>query len=434
MATKKYIEQDVYSAAVARIDYIFKNFEKIYISFSGGKDSGVMLNLVVDYMRKNKITKKVGILFVDLEGQYKSTIEYIKNALVKDADLFEVFWVCLPLNLRNAVSVFEPFWTPWDSRHRDKWIRPLPDFPCITEENHPFPFFRKYMEFEKFVTEFGLWYAGGKKTACLVGIRSDESFNRYRTIALKDKSMLSNLNWTTKIAGEGELYNCYPIYDWKTTDVWVANAKFDWTYNPLYDLYYKAGVPLSMQRICQPFGDDQRIGLNLFRVIEPETWAKVVNRVSGANFGNIYSGNSILGYRKVKLPKGHSWRTYTKLLLSTLPREVAANYKDRFIKFINYWRKVGSAVPPDLILPKEAKVTDRVSARGRHGRGMPLVVYTGIPDVIPSRLEAKKIAPTWRRMAVCILKNDQLCRSLSFSQTKFQRERMMFLLEKYSKI
>ena len=33
------------------------------------------------------------------------------------------------------------------------------------------------------------------------------------------------------------IYNAYPIYDWKTQDIWIANGKFGWTYNHLYDLY-----------------------------------------------------------------------------------------------------------------------------------------------------------------------------------------------------
>jgi predicted phosphoadenosine phosphosulfate sulfurtransferase len=431
MSVKKYLDKNVYESACERVDYIFKNFEKICLSFSGGKDSGVMLNLIIDYMRKNEIAFKVGILFIDLEGQYNITIEYIKSMLSKNADLFDVYWVCLPLNLRNAVSVFEPFWTPWDSGQKDKWIRPYPDYPCITIENNIFPFFKRHMEFEEFVPKFGKWYAGDKKTACLVGIRSDESFNRFRTIALKEKGMLDNLNWTTKIPGE-KLYNCYPIYDWKTEDIWTANARFNWEYNGLYDLFYKAGVPLSGQRICQPYGDDQRIGLNLFRVIEPETWARAVNRVSGANFGNIYAGNRILGYRKIILPKGHTWRSYTKLLLATLPSEVARNYRQKFIKFIRYWNRVGSVVPENAWVPPGAAISDKTSTRGRKGK--PLTVYKKIPDAMPSRFEAKKIGPSWRRMAICILKNDQLCRSLSFAQTKKQRERMQALLEKYGRI
>ena len=48
---KKYLKKNVYKAAKERIEFIFANFEKIYISFSGGKDSSVLLNLALDFMR-----------------------------------------------------------------------------------------------------------------------------------------------------------------------------------------------------------------------------------------------------------------------------------------------------------------------------------------------------------------------------------------------
>jgi len=431
MSIKKYIDKDVYEASLERIDFIFRNFEKIYISFSGGKDSGVMLNLVVDYMKQHNIDKRIGLLFVDLEGQYKITIDYIDNVLYKNRKFFDVYWCCLPLNLRNSLSVFEPFWTPWDLNNKEKWVRKYPKFPCITEKNHPFKFFKKNMEFEEFIIKFGEWYANGKKTACLVGIRTDESLNRFRTIVLKQKTMLNNLNWTTKISKTEKLYSCYPIYDWKTSDIWHANYKFDWDYNELYDMLYKAGVKPDKMRICQPYGDDQRIGLNLFRAIEPDTWAKVVNRVSGANFGNIYCGTKMLGYKKVKLPKGHTWRSYTSLLLATLPSAVALNYKEKFATFVKHWRRTGSAIKTSY-MPKYAKLSGELSTRGH--KNQPLVVFRKIPDHLPFWVEAKKMGPSWRRMAICILKNDQLCRSLSFSQTKAQRERMQAIVAKYGVI
>jgi len=37
-------------------------------------------------------------------------------------------------------------------------------------------------------------------------------------------------------------------------------------------------------------------------------------------------------------------------------------------------------------------------------------------------------------MAGCILKNDHLCKGLSFTQTKNQVERMKMLLEKYKNL
>lgn len=421
---------NVYEESINRLDFIFNNFEKIYLSFSGGKDSGVMLNLVVEYVRKNNIKKKIGLLIVDLESQYKLTIDYVEQTIIEYKDIFEVYWVCLPLNLRNATSVFEPFWTCWDNEHQDKWVREIPK-QAINEKNHNFDFFKKNMEFEEFVPMFGEWFSEGKRTACLVGIRSDESLNRYRTIANKEKETLKNKIYTTKVSKS--VYNCYPIYDWKTEDIWIANGKKKWSYNKLYDMFYRAGLPLSKQRICQPYGDDQKIGLNLYRIIEPQTWSKVVNRVSGANFGNIYCGNKLLGYRKVQLPKGHTWKSYCKLLLSTLPNELSTHYKKKFCKFMKYWNKVGCPIREEFKekIPKEAKILNKFSTRGKKDKN--LLVWTKIPDCIDD-LEQKKLAPSWRRMAVCIVKNDHMCKSLSFTQTKHQQERMKTLLQKYKNI
>ena len=430
---KMYLNKNVYEAALERIGIVFNDFEKVCVSFSGGKDSGVLLSLTLDYMREHNIKKKIGVLFIDLEGQYKVTIQYIKEMLEENADLIEPYWVCLPINLRNAVSVYEPFWCCWEPGLEDKWIRPFPDFPVIKDQNH-FPFYKYRMEFEEFVPEFNSWFAGDKKTACLVGIRSDESLNRYRTIVSQSKETYKGMGWTTRSTVNPNVYSCFPIYDWRTEDVWAVNGKNGWKYNPLYDLFYKAGVSIHEMRICQPYGDDQRIGLDLFRIIEPETWARVVNRVSGANFGNIYAGNKVLGYRHVDLPEGHTWKSYTKLLLASLPKETRDNYVERFIKFMRYWNKKGCPIREECydLLPPEAEVLPEKATRGKGDKY--LVRYKKIPDYLDSALEANKNAPTWRRMAICILKNDHLCKSLSFTQTKNQVERMKRLIEKYKNL
>jgi predicted phosphoadenosine phosphosulfate sulfurtransferase len=232
---KKYLEQNVYEASQERLKFIFDNFERVYLSFSGGKDSGVMLNLTLDYMRANNIKEKIGVLVVDLEGQYKATIDYILDTIDNNLDLIEPYFVCLPLNLRNAVSVFNPFWTCWDSEQKDKWIRQMPVRDYVISQLNYFDFFKEKMEFEEFTPAFGEWFSQGKKTACLVGIRSDESLNRYRTIASKEKKMFHNKIWTTKICDN--VFNCYPIYDWTTEDIWIGNDKLNWHYN-YYHIHY----------------------------------------------------------------------------------------------------------------------------------------------------------------------------------------------------
>lgn len=379
------LDTNVLDAARERIAFTFDNFERIYVSFSGGKDSTVMLHLVMDEAISRN--RKVGVLIVDLEGQYKLTIEHLTCCVDMYQDYIELFWVCLPIHLRNAVSVYEPFWLCWDTERKKDWIREQPD--CAIIDPSFFPFFHKGMEFEEFVPEFGEWYAKGELCACLVGIRADESLNRFRTIASKSKVTFQSKQYTTLVTPS--VYNVYPIYDWNVEDIWIYHAKNpERPHNKLYDLMYKSGVSLSMQRICQPYGDDQRRGLWLFHLIEPETWAKVVSRVNGANSGALYvqdTGN-INGYGKITLPPNHTWKSFASLILDTLPRVTAEHYKNKIFVFINWWKERGYPEPD------------------------------GIPDHAPLILETQKLAPSWRRICKSLLRNDFWFKGCGFSQQK----------------
>jgi len=380
---KNRLEMNVYEAAKQRIEWTFDNFERVYLSFSGGKDSTTMLHIAVDECKKRNV--KMGLLLVDLEGQYKLTIEHMKIMLDEYKDYLDVHWVCLPIHLRNAVSVYEPFWMCWDKDVESEWIRGYPN-GAITDESF-FPFFEKGMEFEEFVPEFGEWYSQGKSTACMVGIRTDESLNRYRTITSKVKVRKDDKCYTTKITEN--VFNVYPIYDWTTEDIWVYHSKFkNHRYNELYDMMHKAGLSIHQQRICQPYGDDQRRGLWLFHLIEPETWAKVVARVNGANSGALYinESGSITGYNSIKKPDGHTWKSFAELFLSSIPDVTKDHYLNKIYTFEKWWEC----------------------------RGYP----DGIPDEAPQILESKKLAPSWRRVCKSLLRNDYWCKGLGFTQQK----------------
>ncbi len=346
---KVYNQQDVHSATKDRVKWTFDNFEKIYVSFSGGKDSTVMIHMVMDEAIKRGV--KVGVLFVDLEGQYKMTIDHVSAVYREYKEHIIPFWVCLPISLRNAVSVYEPQWICWDKEKKDDWIRPLPG-DCISDEQY-FDFFEKGMEFEEFVPLFGEWFSGGKEAACLVGIRSDESLNRFRTIASKTKTMKDGKIFTTKVTSK--VYNVYPVYDWRTQDIWVYHGKFGQLYNKLYDFMHKAGLTISQQRICQPYGDDQRRGLWLFHIIEPQTWAKVVARVNGANSGALYvrENGNINGYHKIKCPKGHNWKSFCKMLLCSMPPKLKEHYSNKILLFRRWW--IARGYNPDI--PDEAELS-----------------------------------------------------------------------------
>ncbi len=383
MTVKRYHETDVFVECKERISYTFDNFEKIYVSFSGGKDSTVMLHMVMDEAIKRN--RQVGVMIIDLEGQYEYTINHIQNCVNMYKDNIDLHWICLPIHLRNAVSVYEPFWVCWDKKAEKSWIRQPPK-DSITNVDY-YPFFKHGMEFEEFDVEFGKWYAEGKSCACFIGIRSDESLNRFRTIASKYKKRFNNKCWTTEITPE--LINIYPVYDWKTRDVWIYHAKnMNKPHNELYDVMNKAGLTISQMRICQPYGDDQRRGLWLFHLIEPHTWARVVARVNGANSGSMYineTGN-INGYRKISKPEGHTWKSFAVLLLNSLPDKTKEHYSNKIYLYEKWWLKRG--------------------------------YEEGLPDEADLHLESSRKVPSWRRICKTLLRNDYWSKGLGFSQHK----------------
>lgn len=382
---KRPLDMDVLTAARERISWTFDNFERVYVSFSAGKDSTTMLHLVEDEARARG--RRFGLLLVDLEGQYRVTMEHAERTFERLADITDQYWVALPIALRNAVSVYEPKWEAWDPSKREAWIRTPP--PVAIIDPAFFDFFGEGMEFEEFVPLFGEWYSQGQSTACMVGIRSDESLNRFRTIASTSKTTLQGRQWTSQVTEH--VFNAYPIYDWKTQDIWTYHGKHpDKDYNRLYDLMAMAGLTVHQMRICQPYGDDQRRGLWLFHLIEPETWARVVARVNGANGGALYvqEWGNVNGYRKITKPEGHTWRSFAELLIRSMPPAMEEHYANKVALFEKWWSE----------------------------RGYP----EGIPDEAPYALEAKRLAPSWRRVCKSLLRNDYWCKGLGFSQHKSQ--------------
>lgn len=80
---RKYGEKDVYEVLQERLNYLFTEFDNIYVSFSGGKDSGLLLNLTLDFQKKYYPNKKIGVFHQDFEAQYSVTTEYIERTFQK---------------------------------------------------------------------------------------------------------------------------------------------------------------------------------------------------------------------------------------------------------------------------------------------------------------------------------------------------------------
>ena len=292
------------------------------------------------------------------------------------------------------------------------------------------------MHQEDLAKQFSRWYRlsnGMKKTVCLLGMRADESLQRYSGIVNK-KYGYEGQCWISKQFKD--VWTASPLYDWANSDVWHANYLFGYDYNHLYYLYYMAGVKPDQMRVASPFNDHAKESLNLYRVLDPAMWTKLVGRVRGVNFGSIYGRTKALGYRNLTLPKGHTWESYTKFLLDTLPVRLRNNYVRIFKTSIAFWHTVGGGL--------EQKAIDELIERGyriklnghsnytvmKHSR---VIFLDNIPDHTDD-IHSTKDIPSWKRMCYCILKNDHTCRFMGFGLTREQKKQVDLLKEKYGKV
>lgn len=427
-----YKEKNVYDATQERLDFIFSSFEKIYLSFSGGKDSGVMLNLAVDYMKRKNIKKKIGIQILDNEANYEASISFMRKIIDENIDYLDVYWCCMPITLPCTVSAYEIDWQCWGVEDKHRWVRDMPRMEYVVNiDNHPFgDKFIENMNYDEFWDMFAEFYSEGKRTANLIGIRTQESLNRYRAIMNEEKEMLNGKSWTKK--NTENVWNVYPIYDWRTSDIWTANAKFEWEYNKLYDTFYMAGVPVEKMRVASPFMSESKSSLNLYRVIDGHTWARLCARVQGANFVATYGKQ--LGYKSLKLPEGHTWKSFVKFLLNTLPGETSENFKSRFIQSIKFWGRVGRGLQQEIIKSlKLNNVKFKINGKTPHGGNLlDRVVIKVPPDHVDFLKSSNSSVTSWKRFAITILKNDHTCKYMGLAPTKHQQERQKAIQKKYS--
>jgi len=430
---KNYLEIDVYEALLERFEYIFKEFDNIYISFSGGKDSGLLLNLFLDYKRKYYPNRTVGLFHQDFEAQYSLTTEYVTRTFERFKDEVEPYWVCLPMATRTALSSYEMFWYPWDDEKEELWVRPMPNLPYVININSPFKYYKRKMPQEDLAKQFGRFYKeshGNGRTVCLLGMRADESLMRYSGF-LNKKYGYNGECWITKQFKD--VWCASPMYDWSTSDVWTANYKFGYDYNKLYDLYYKAGLKPDQMRVASPFNDYSKDSLNLYRVIDPEIWTKLVGRVRGANFAAIYGKTKAMGYRSLTLPQGHTWESYTRFLLDTLPVRLRNNYVKKFNTSMEFWHKTGGGLSEDTIRELEEhgyKILRNGISNYTLDKKSRVIFIDKIPDHTDD-IKTSKDIPSWKRMCFCILKNDHLCRSMGFGLSRKEQQRIDVIKRKY---
>jgi len=323
---KEYINENVYEETLKRIRYLYDSFDKVIVSFSGGKDSTALLNCaLVVAKEKNKLPLKA--VFFDEEAIHPPTIEYVER--IRQNPDIDLEWYCLEFKHRNACSNEEPFWYTWDKDKKDLWVRDLPN-NCITYH----PKFKKGLSFQEFAPH--LYNKNEGRIAMLTGIRTQESLRRYQVISRKKNDAFIN---STAEAGQNQ-YRAFPIYDWSSEDVWIAVHKFGWDYNRTYDIFNQTKLyeDFLHQRVCPPYGEEPLRGLWVYAECFPEMWHKMIARVEGVATAWRYGNTELYSSAKAK-PSHMKWSEYINVVIDSYEHDAKNDVKKTLNSYINAHRK-----------------------------------------------------------------------------------------------
>jgi predicted phosphoadenosine phosphosulfate sulfurtransferase len=301
---KHHVETSCFDLAIERLHHVFERYDQIDVSFSGGKDSTVCLNLALQVATELK-RLPLRVISFDEEAIPPETVEYMARVAARPDVVFS--WYCVPIQHRNACSTDSPYWWPWAPEARELWVRPLPE-TAITD----YPGFTRAGIAEQVPALFPL---SGGAHASIMGIRTQESLSRYHAVASRSgfSAYLTQLP-------DGHA-KAYPIYDWATDDVWRAPQVFGWDYNRAYDVMDAAGLTRHDQRCAPPYGEQPIRRLHTYQTCWPELWAKMCDRVPGAATAARYANTELygIGVAEDDLPAGVTWREWTMQTLRQLP-------------------------------------------------------------------------------------------------------------------
>jgi predicted phosphoadenosine phosphosulfate sulfurtransferase len=321
------VEKDVLTLGRERMAETFDRFDHVVVSFSGGKDSTVVLNLALDEARRRG--QRLRVIHFDEEAIPYETEQYVRRvAQLPDVDLE---WYCVPVRHRNACSSTSPWWYPWAPEARDLWVRPLPPEAITTVPGylHDDPDARLTIPDIN-----GLLHPARLGAVALVmGIRADESVNRRRAIThhLHDP-------WMTRAGGATEAGNVtkvYPAYDWTVPDVWLAPALLGWDYNRAYDAMEMLGIPHRAQRCAPPYGEEPLRNLDMFAQCFPDIWDRMAYRVPGAAAAARYSRTELWAFGGLPpKPDGLPWTEFIRHHIDRQPPAFQPYVADRVASFL----------------------------------------------------------------------------------------------------
>ena len=307
-----YLNKTVFEAARERLDYVFAKYDEIVLSVSGGKDSTAMFHLA--HEKAVACGRRIHCFFLDQEAEYQSTIEVVEDIMAHSHVV--PHWYQVPLQMTSVAGYDQEFFYAWEPG--GKWMR----------EKSPLAVQSLDVDYPARFYPFIKWFESrwkGRNACHLVGLRAEESLNRYR--AMIKNPAVDGKFWSSRAGRDEVLF--YPIYDWTFEDVFYYFASNNIKYNRIYDFMHSkdSGKNIAEMRVSFLLHEKSYKSMIDLQEFEPETYEKLIARLKGARTLARYAEETTI-YNTRELPaKFDSWLGYRDYLLETAP----VGRKDKFL-------------------------------------------------------------------------------------------------------
>ena len=315
MGVKTFLTHSVYDAAVDRVAYVFDHFETISVSVSSGKDSTVLYHLALREARRRG--RQIKVFFLDQEAEYQASINQIER-MMSVSDIIPE-WYQVPIYMTNATSYSQEMLYAWGEG--EPWMR----------DKHPLGIHRIAEKYPKRFYSFFQWKEKQEPdTAFLIGIRAEESINRFR--AVTKRVGYADIRWSSPTKNPTS-FRFYPIYDWGMGDVWRFIYTERVPYNAIYDKMFAANHGYyNTMRVSNLIHEKSFRCLADLPELEPETYAKLQKRLAGVHCAANHAHDELYNADTLP-PEFASWRAYRDYLLSTSPLSRRERFDKRFARY-----------------------------------------------------------------------------------------------------